>query len=220
MVLSSPGDGHPPLSLRLSQAPRCRRRTSRRAPSSRSRPRSATPRAVRRRSRLPGSGGAVAEFSRVAWRHCRIRRRICRHLAIMSPQFFEASAYARFFPPGRVDRTRSRCSRGYGAMCAARCTAPSRKSSSARASSSTASTRPPSGYRDDRRDELPRLCAEPVLFAVSRSHRTLLRRHHRAPGCRQDLSIVEALGEELTLHHTRSPIFNPYVQNPAGRSRL
>ena len=30
------------------------------------------------------------------------------------------------------------------------------------------------------------------------------------------LSIVEALGEELTLHHTRSPIFNPYVVNPAG----
>ena len=186
MVLSSPGDGHPPLSLRLSQAPRCRRRTSRRAPSSRSRPRSATPRVVRRRSRLPGSGGAVAEFSRVAWRHCRIRRRICR-LCHHEPAVLRSDAYAReLLLAGGVDRTRSRCSRGYGVRCVPRDVRGAlAKEFVGRASSSTASTSACSGYRDDRRDELPRLWrAQACAVRKCRSHRTLLRRHHRAPGFR------------------------------------
>jgi GNAT superfamily N-acetyltransferase len=51
-------------------------------------------------------------------------------------------------------------------------------------------------------------CAVRNVDPIERAGATVNVHHASA----EDYPVVEALGEELTLHHTRSPIFNPYVR--------
>ena len=136
----------------------------------------------------------------------------------MTPQFIEADAHARQLLPAarRVARLLARTprARAWSTTSTARCTARwpthfvARRHLRPSVSISPPVT-PPRSTRSTRWGSGGRWRAPSAASIPSTRHAASIEVHQASA---EDYPVVEKLGEELTLHHARSPIFNPYIR--------